>query len=718
MIYASEAIQVEMVDDKFAKLTFNSANQSVNKFDQSTLRELNQAVTEIQATPNLQGLMITSAKASFLVGADITEFSQLFSVPEAQLIRKFCWVNDLFCAIEDLPLPTVSLINGLALGGGFEICLATDYRIMSTAARVGLPETKLGLYPGWGGTVRLPRLIGADKALDWICTGNDKTADIASRDGAVDSVVAPELLEHAGLSLLQRCFCGELDYRNKRAEKQAKISLQAIEEMVAFATTKGLAPKTGAHYPALAMAINTIQQHASMERDEALAIESTGFAKLAKSSVATNLIGLFLNDQYLKKNVKLLKPKALPVTQAAVLGAGIMGGGIAYQSALKGVPIHMKDIETPALQCGLDEAGKLLAKQVSRGRINKAKMAQVLSRIQPTLDYNNFDTVDLVVEAVVENPIVKKRVLAELETHVAADTVITSNTSTISINQLAGSLQEPSRFCGMHFFNPVALMPLVEIICGDQSSEATIATAVAFANQIGKKPVVVRDCPGFFVNRVLFPYFGGFNHLVDEGVDFRRIDRVMTAFGWPMGPAHLLDVIGIDTAHHAQAVLAEGFPERMAYAGNSAIDRLYQANRLGQKNSVGFYSYVADSKGRLQKANDDTVDKILPPRRDLIGKVSDTVIIQRIMIPMCLEVLRCLQENIIASPAEADLALVYGLGFPSFLGGACKYIDAIGLVEFYRQAELYHDISPLYQAPASLRSSASPDTTLYDIAIS
>jgi 3-hydroxyacyl-CoA dehydrogenase/enoyl-CoA hydratase/3-hydroxybutyryl-CoA epimerase/enoyl-CoA isomerase len=606
------------------------------------------------------------------------------------------------------------LINGLALGGGFEVCLSTDYRIMTPTAKVGLPEVKLGIFPGWGGTVRLPRIIGLDNAVEWICAANEKKAAAALKDGAVDAIVADDQLLDAGVHLLNQCIAGELDYQAKRADKIAKLKLGPIEQIMAFETSKGfVAGKAGPHYPSPVMAIKTMQKHAGMSRDKALAVEAKGFAKMAQTPVAANLVGIFLADQYLKRTVKALAPKATKVEQAAVLGAGIMGGGIAYQSAYKGIPIVMKDIAEPAIQLGLDEATSILEKRVSRGRMKPGQMAQVLNNIRPTLNYADVANVDLVVEAVVENPKVKGMVLAEVEGQVKENTVITSNTSTISIDLLAKSLKDPSRFCGMHFFNPVHKMPLVEIIRGSQTSEETIATTVAYANAMGKKPVVVNDCPGFYVNRVLFPYFGGFGILLEKGQDFRRIDKLMERFGWPMGPAYLLDVVGLDTAFHAQAVMAQGFPERMAGQGEAAIALMHSEQRFGQKNKAGFYAYEKDKKGRLQKQVDEAIVTKLAALCATPEDISDEQIIDYLMIPLCLEVARCLEENIIASPAEADLALVYGIGFPPFLGGALKYIDSIGLQAFCDQADALAQVSPLYQVPTQMRAMAAKGETFY-----
>ena len=714
MIYAGNAIQVEMYDHQLAKLTFDLKDQSVNKLNAATLVELQQAINALVGASGVKGLMLVSAKPSFIVGADITEFLHFFGTEEQILIDANMHVNSIFSAIEDLPMPTVSLINGLALGGGFEVCLSTDYRIMTPEAKVGLPEVKLGIFPGWGGTVRLPRLIGLDNAIEWICGANEKKSAQALKDGAVDAVVANDQLLEAGVHLLSQCIAGDLDYQTKRATKIAKLSLGPMEQMMAFETSKGfVAGKAGPHYPSPVTAIKTMQKHASMARDKALLVEAKGFAKMAQTAVAANLVGIFLADQYLKRTVKTLAPKASKVEQAAVLGAGIMGGGIAYQSASKGIPIIMKDIAEAAIQLGLDEATGILEKLISRGRMQPAQMAKVLNNIRATLNYADIANVDLVVEAVVENPKIKGLVLAEVENQVKDSAVITSNTSTISIDLLAKSLKDASRFCGMHFFNPVHKMPLVEVIRGSQTSDETIATTVGYANAMGKKPIVVNDCPGFFVNRVLFPYFGGFGILLEQGIDFRRVDKLMERFGWPMGPAYLLDVVGIDTAHHAQAVMAEGFPERMAGQGEAAVDLMFKEQRFGQKNSLGFYAYEKDKKGRLQKQVDASMVEKLAGLCANPVELSDEKIIDHLMVPLCLEVARCIEENIVATPAEADLALVYGIGFPPFLGGALKYMDTIGLQAFCEKADALAAVSPLYAVPTQMRAMAALGETFY-----
>ncbi|MGB2148358.1 MAG: fatty acid oxidation complex subunit alpha FadB [Cobetia amphilecti] len=715
MIYSGKTLTVEANQDAIALLTLDLEGESVNKLASYVLKELGEAVEAIKATSDLKGLVIRSAKEAFVVGADITEFHQMFEKDEAFLIDMNMNIHGIFNAIEDLPFPTVTAINGLALGGGCEITLTTDFRVMADSAKIGLPETKLGIIPGWAGCVRLPRLIGADYAIEWICMGSENRADKALAVGAVDAVLPVAELDAAALDILARANAGELDYQARRLEKTSPLKLNAIEQMMAFETAKGfVAGKAGPHYPAPVEAIKVIQKGAGESRERAQAIEAKTFARMALTDVAFNLVGLFMNDQVVKKKAKGYEKQASEIKQAAVLGAGIMGGGIAYQSASKGTPILMKDINGEAIELGLKEARKLFGKGVERGKLTTEKMAQGLSNIRPTLSYGDFGNVDLVVEAVVENPKVKASVLAELEDNVAEDAILTSNTSTISITRLAESLKRPENFCGMHFFNPVHRMPLVEVIRGEKSSDAAIAATVAYARQMGKTPIVVNDCPGFLVNRVLFPYFGGFSLLVEKGADYQRVDKVMEKFGWPMGPAYLLDVVGMDTAVHANAVMAEGFPDRMARDGKTAIQVMYDNKRLGQKNDLGFYRYEEDRKGKPKKLADDEAQALVAQVVSETREFSDEDIIARMMVPLCMETIRCLEDDIVGSPAEADMALIYGIGFPPFRGGALRYVDAMGVAEFVALADsLADELGPLYRPTEALRERAKRGEAFY-----
>lgn len=713
MLFQGDSLRCDWIEPGIAELCFDSSG-SVNKFDRSTLNEFRQAVDALKATDDLRGVLVTSQKEQFIVGADITEFLGLFAAPEAQLRQWLKDANAIFNDFEDLPVPSVVAINGIAFGGGMEMCLACDIRVAATSAQVGLPETKLGLIPGFGGTTRLPRLIGADNAIEWIAGGAPVRPEDALKAGAVDAVVAPEALKDAALRMLKSAITGDIDWKGRREQKKGPLKLPMLEAQMSFATSRAyVLSKAGKNYPAPLTAIDVIEKAAGMARDEALSVEADGFVKVAKTEVARSLITIFLNDQVLKKQAKSAAKQAKPVKRMAVLGAGIMGGGIAYQAAVKGMPVVMKDIREEALQLGLSEAAKHLQKRVDKGRLTVEKMAETLNRIVPTLKYAEVADADVVVEAVVENPKVKDAVLAETEALLREDAILASNTSTISITRLAKNLKRPDKFCGMHFFNPVHRMPLVEVIRGEQTSDETIAQVVALAAAMGKSPIVVNDCPGFYVNRVLFPYFKAFNMLLRDGADFRQIDKVMEKWGWPMGPAYLLDVVGIDTGYHATAVMAEGFPDRMARDFRSALDVLYENERFGQKNGRGFYAYEPDKKGKPKKQLDETVFDLLKPVCGSPREFSEQEIIERMMLPMLIEVVRCVEEGIVATVAEADLGLIYGLGFPPFRGGPLRYIDSLGIKTIVDMADKYAELGVMYQPTEGMRQMAAEGRGFY-----
>ncbi|MEE4659505.1 MAG: fatty acid oxidation complex subunit alpha FadB [Halieaceae bacterium] len=715
MIYQSDQLTITRLEGDIAELHFDLAGESVNKFDQATVASLTAGLDALEAENGIKGLLVTSGKGVFIVGADITEFVSLFGATKEE-IKPFTGHNNRnFNRLAALPYPTAVAINGHAMGGGLEVCLACDFRIMSSAARIGLPETKLGILPGWGGTVRLPRIIGVDEAVMWMATGADKRADEALKAGAVDAVAEPDKLREVALSTLQSAIDGKLDIDARRQRKHSPLPLNDTEAMMAFFTIKAMVgQQAGRNYPAPVKVVDVIEAARGMGLEDALEVEADAFAELATTPVAAALVGVFLNDQLLGKKAKDWEKQAdKAIEQAAVLGAGIMGGGIAYQSALKGTPIKMKDINQAGLDLGLSEANKLLSKRVARGRMSPDQMGDVLNSIDPTLTYAGFESSDIVVEAVVENAKVKGVVLAETEEHISEDTVLASNTSTISITRLAENLKRPENFCGMHFFNPVHAMPLVEVIRGEKTSDAAIARTVAYANKMGKKAVVVNDCPGFLVNRVLFPYFGGFNLLMRDGADFQLIDKVMERWGWPMGPAYLMDVVGIDTGVHAQKVMAEGFPDRMDPGFKNVADVMFELDRLGQKNGKGFYDYVADKRGKPQKTVNEDVYTMLA---DVTGERTEfdrEDIVARMMLPMAIEMARCVEEGIVGSVAEADLALLYGVGFPPFRGGIFRWMDTVGLAHIKAASDKFAHLGKAYEMTDRMNEMLANGETYY-----
>ncbi|MGI1672215.1 MAG: fatty acid oxidation complex subunit alpha FadB [Neptuniibacter sp.] len=713
-MYCGKSVSLKNIDDGILELSFDKRGSSVNVLNSKTLEELAEVIEIIENEKKIKGLLITSNKSNFIVGADVKEFESKFSLTSLELKEWITKTHELFSAIENFPFPSVAVLNGMTLGGGFELALATDYRVASKESKVGLPEVNLGICPGWGGTVRLPRLIGLKNALNWMVTGKPCKAEDAYAVGAINHVVTDnQSLFSEALTLLKNAIDGKSDYKAHREQKRKfSPNIAPMNSEVGLLRDK-YTKKLDPHYPAANVILDIVLRNNSLTFNEALELEADAFIELAKTETARNLVGLFTSDQYLNNKSKNFAANASPVKKGAVLGAGIMGGGVAYQSASKGIPIVMKDIRDEALSLGIDTATKILDKKIERGRLDISGKEQVLSQITPSLNYDHFKAVDLVVEAVIENPEIKSSVLAEVEKCIPEDAVLASNTSTISIDKLAEGLSRPDQFCGMHFFNPVHQMPLVEVIRGKETSEEAISRTVAYASAMGKKPIVVNDCPGFLVNRILFPYFNGFNRLLLDGVDYERIDHVMEQFGWPMGPAYLADVVGIDTMVHADQVIQKGFPERMTHDGPVINELLLSKGSLGQKSGEGYYSYGKDEKGRRFKKPSIIAQKCINDHIKNKVEISDQEIIDRMMIPMCLEAVRCLSDGIVESAVEVDMGLILGLGFPRFRGGALRYIDNIGLAQFVNLVKENEKYGPLYKMPQELNGRCKENHKFY-----
>ena len=716
-MFEGKTLSLTTLDNDYAEIKFDSQSGSVNKFNAETLAELRQAMDILKQQQGIKGLLLSSGKSVFVVGADITEFKGMFSASKEQFVEAAYVVNALFSEIEDLPYPSVAAINGFALGGGFEVCLACDCRVISSKAAVGLPETGLGIIPGWGGTVRLPRLIGYTDAVQWIVSGQQQKPAAAQQVGAVDVIAEPEELRTESLKVLQEMVDGTRDYEARRLQKTSPLTLSGAElEAAASNYRAAVVGKLGSHYPAQLKAIDLVAGAASLGRDEAVRRENVAFYEISQTAQARALVGLFLNEQYV---VKLAKNRAVahkpePIKTAGVIGAGIMGGGIAYQNAIRGYSVVMKDIAQPALDLGIDEATKLLSKSVSRGKLTEDKAQQLLSSISPTLVDSDINGCEILVEAVVELEVVKMQVLAAAEALLPTTSIMTSNTSTISINRLAEPLQRPENFCGMHFFNPVHAMPLVEIIRGEHTSDATVAAVCTYALGLGKKPIVVNDCPGFLVNRVLFAMLFGLEIMISEGADFQQIDKVMEGWGLPMGPAYLMDVIGIDTINHCYPVMMDGLPQRFKKTADVwPTEAVCNAKRLGQKNGLGYYRYELNEKGKPAKVVDPEVIAMLESLYGAAKQLEADEIIDRLMVAMAMEMIHCLEEGVVASPAEADMALIYGVGFPPFHGGICRWMDEIGLQEICDRGDRYLSISELYRPTEKLRAMAAKGETLY-----
>jgi 3-hydroxyacyl-CoA dehydrogenase/enoyl-CoA hydratase/3-hydroxybutyryl-CoA epimerase/enoyl-CoA isomerase len=709
-MYQGQTLHLTRLDNQLVELCFDRKGEAVNKFDALTVEELRIACKTIRDSNDVLGLVLTSAKDSFIVGADIFEFTRLFARPESELAAYNLAQNQVFNELAQLPLPTVSAINGLALGGGFEVTLATDYRVSGNAAKVGLPEVGLGIIPGLGGTARLPRLIGAASSIDWITSGKPQTSAAAKQLGAIDEVVDDVAIGECALAVLAEAVSGKRAWQELRRQRSLSFALDTEQSANAKAAVIARNPLV----PAPLLAIELLERCAGLSLAEALIEENRTFAQVAQTQAAQALVQLFINDQYLRKKSRDYAKASRKLSRAAVLGAGIMGGGIAYTSAANGVLTIMKDIAQTSLDLGMAEAGKLLDKQVSNNRMTQFQAERVLESITPTLDYQGMDKVDVLVEAVVENLAVKKTVLAEVETQVSPSTVLASNTSSLSITELAGALQRPENFVGMHFFNPVPVMPLVEVICGPHTSEQSAATVASYAATMGKTPIVVKDCPGFLVNRILTANVLAFLRLIHDGADYQAVDQAMEAFGWPMGPAYLQDVIGMDTSRHVIDCISQGYGDRMLPGFTHAVELMVADKRLGQKNGLGFYRYERDAKGRLVKLVDPQTQALLARKQPQGPRdFSPEQIVERIMLPMLIEAARALEEGIAESAIEIDMALILGLGFPRPVGGALKYADWLGLPALVERCDHYSSLGGLYDVPPRMREMAVDNLKFY-----
>lgn len=704
-----ESIQLAWISEGLLEMKFDRKGSAVNVLDSRTMQEWREANAWLGRQAGVKGLLVSSGKDVFIVGADIHEFTGIFSLSDEALIQKTLDSNSILNAFEDLPFPTVAAINGYALGGGLEMALSANARVMSDAARIGLPEIGLGIYPAYGGTLRLTRLAPLAQALDWILGAKMHTAQEALQIGAVHAVTAPGQLRAKALDLLQQMASLELDWHAMRARKlRPVVATQAdIDDAVAQFAPKAREAADKRHLPAAQVALEMVQAACACARPQAQAIETSFFPRVAKSAQAAALIQIYLNEQVVKKiNKGAGAPHDTPL-QAAVIGAGIMGGGIAYSAALRGIPVRLRDLVQKQLDIGLAEARRQLERQVQGGRMKLERLQAILDAIHPQLDASGFETVDLAIEAVVENPGIKGKVLAELEQHLPPHAVMATNTSSLRVSDLARNLQHPQRFVGLHFFNPVPLMPLVEVIRGEQTDEATVARATAFVQKLGKTPVVVKDCPGFLVNRVVTPYLRAFIRLVAQGADPYAIDQAMLAYGWPMGPAHLEDVVGLDTGARVLDVIAAGYGDRMPVIERNVLASMVESGWLGQKSGAGFYVYATNAEGKNSRKPNPAMAVVLQAVQPMGARnFSPEEIADYLMIPLLLESARCLEEQVVSTAAELDTALLLGLGYPRYLGGALKQIDQMGWDELIRRSERHAHLGAEYQPTVGMREMA------------
>jgi 3-hydroxyacyl-CoA dehydrogenase/enoyl-CoA hydratase/3-hydroxybutyryl-CoA epimerase/3-hydroxyacyl-CoA dehydrogenase/enoyl-CoA hydratase/3-hydroxybutyryl-CoA epimerase/enoyl-CoA isomerase len=699
------------VQDSTAILTFDQPGSRANTLGLAVLKEFEGILAQLKKRSDVRGLILCSGKPGmFIAGADLKEMGsgRLDAAGSQNVTRQGL---DIMAGFEALPYPTVAAIEGACMGGGLEVALAFDYRLASTHPKtdIGLPEVKIGLIPGWGGTQRLGRIIGPALAAELICAGETVKADRARELGIVfDAVPSERLMEEARRLLRWAQESGE--WREVRKRKQQPVGLSEDQHSFIFAVARAqVMAKTKGQLPAPLAALDAIAKGCNLPLEEGLKAETAAFVPLIGSPISRNLIAVFFMGQRLQKDPGVsdasIQPR--PVARVGVLGAGIMGAGIAGAHMRRGLPVLMMDSSIQALEKGVAANTKVMQSRVETGRMTPADLVTALGRLSTTTTLAGMADRDVVIEAIVENEAAKVEVYKQLQTIVPANAILASNTSTISITRMAQAVGRPENFAGMHFFNPVDRMQLVEVIRGEKTSDATVVTLVALAKKIGKTPIVVRDCPGFLVNRILFPYLNESLVLLEEGANPRAIDKAATAFGMPMGPITLNDLVGLDTSLYAGRVVNTAFRDRAKTT--RILDDLVAAGRLGQKSGAGFYGYAKGSKG----ADDPAFAAILERCRTGHREIGLEEIAGRLFLPMLTEASRVLEERIVREPGDVDMGLILGIGFPAFRGGLLRWADSLGPNKVLEKLRQYEKLGSRFQPTDQLRQMAKEDKRFY-----
>ncbi len=689
----SKSLDLSIDSNGIANLVFDLANEKVNKLSAAVLLELETILDEVEANKKIHLLLIKSNKKDiFIAGADINEIRNIES--EADAYKKVVQGQKILDKIADLKIPTIALINGACLGGGLELALACKYRIAvdNKKTMLGLPEVNLGIIPGFGGTQRLPKLVGLQGSLKMILSGKAIDYKKAFKIGLVDKIIREEFLEnnledfvaqiivksHSNQVLSRRCLVGK-----KRFVGEVML---AGKYFIYYFVKKDLLHKTKGKYPAPLAAFDVIKKTYHCANHQAcFKIEAEEFSKLASDVVAKNLIEIFFTNEEIKKDNGVesedekTQQVAKEIKQVGLVGAGIMGGGIAWLFSNRDISVRMKDISQVGIALGFSQVLKIYKQLKKIGKYKDNQISVKMGRISSTTDYTGFDDLDIIAEAIVENIDIKKDTFAELEGHIKTDTIIASNTSSLSITKMASDLAHPERFIGMHFFNPVNKMPLVEVIRGEKTSDQAVVSVVKLAKKLNKTPIVVKDVAGFLVNRILLPYINEAGFLLQDGADLGQIDNLIEDFGMPMGPFILADTVGIDVGYKVAKILNESYGDRMAVChllGELAKNK----NLLGKKSNQGFYKYSKAGKNLgVNSEINHIINKVKSENHPNKPQINNHDIVDRCILIMVNEAAKCLEENVVKNYRYLDMAMIMGTGFPAFRGGLLRYADEIGI---------------------------------------
>lgn len=701
-----EAIRRHVTEDQICVLTFDRPGSQANLFDRTTLQQLNQHLNYVCANVQLKGLILFSAKPSiFVAGADIRALAE---GAKREDVRQMIELGQtIFNRLATLSIPTVAAIHGACLGGGFEVCLACDYRIASQdkATKIGLPETQLGILPGWGGATRLPRLIGVPAALDMILTGKTVPAKVALKRGMVDEVVPKEsLLTVARARIVKK---GKALGSRAVPLKRRLLNSRLAGMFIARKVSKDLHKKTRGHYPALPKALEVVTRGVNQSIRNALLLEREAVADLSQTTVCHNLIRIFFLQERAKKlGRKGSSPHVKPIQRLAVIGAGVMGAGIAQWASARQLPVVLRDVNAEQVAKGMATVSSLYREGIKRHAFTAVEGRAGMDRVSPAPMEVPLNHVDLVIEAAVEKMDLKKQIFARLDTVAGKETILATNTSALSISEIASATSHPERVVGIHFFNPVHRMQLVEVVLGVQTSAEVAQKAVDFVLALGKLPVVVRDHPGFLVNRILMPYLVEAGRLFEGGASVQAIDKSMLDFGMPMGPLRLIDEVGVDVAQHVSHTLAARFPDRIQPP--DVLAKMIDAGQLGRKSGGGFYLHKQKDKATANTA----VDAL---RRDhRYAHLNLDQLRTRMVLLMINEAALCLEEGVVQAPEDVDFGMVMGTGFAPFLGGPLRLADSMGIDAVIEELRRLAGQGEAHFEPCErLKTMAAQQTTFY-----
>jgi len=669
-------LRAALDDDRVLTVWFDQPGKSVNTITWQMLLDLESVVTAAEREKP-RGLIFASAKADcFVAGGDLFDIRAMASDP-AKMTKFLSDGQALWNRIEKLPMPTAVAINGDCLGGGFELALACTYRVAADdgSINIGLPEVKIGILPGWGGTTRLPRLIGLRRSLPLLLTGKALPPKKARKMGLIDETVRPEALMAAAKRLVLR---GAQRPRKLPAVDRA-MTLGPVRRLVLSKAVKQTLEQTHGNYPAAMKVLEIVRAGYDGGFQAGLDAERKALRELMDTESCHNLMRLFFLRQGAKRAVaaQLNGTRGAEVKHAAVIGGGTMGAGIAHALARSGIQVRLIEVNEKAAAAALGRVRKTLEEDVHAGRLSALEARHALNRVSPTVEWTGLGLADVVIEAVAESMDVKREVFAKLDRLCRPDAVLATNTSSLSVTEMAAATARPQRVVGLHFFNPVPKMPLVEVVRAAKSDDASLATAFGLASRIGKTPVLVKDAPGFLVNRVLIPYLAEALVMAGEGVSVTAVDEAMKHWGMPMGPFELLDEIGLDIGAHVLKSLGDKLDPPLAVPPQ--MGKALERGWLGKKSGTGFYVHGAGKKkGKKEQkpaVNHELAALLAEGRSSTPGAEE---IQWRLVLPMVNEAARLLAEGVADSADAVDLATVFGTGFAPFRGGLAKFTDSVG----------------------------------------